>query len=659
MVNLQGLEDAGLLRPGSLFRRHWAVRLDDNSQAGLENFRAELRSEFPDAIWRLRTRENAAPSLSRNIERFSQFLTLVGLTALIVGGVGIANSVRAYLDTKRGVIATFKSLGAPGGLIFAIYLIQIMVLAMAGIVIGLGIGALMPVVAREALRGLIPVAGAGVFDPFSLALGTIYGLLAAFIFAVWPLGKARETPAASLFRSAGYTLRRIPRPIYLAMLGAGLAAMIALAIGFSENRMIAVTFIAAIAFAFVLLRAVSSLIQWLARKAPRVRSTELRMALGNIHRPGSLTPSVVLSLGLGLALICALTLIDGSLRRQVTDNIPERAPAFFFVDIQNTEIEQFQQRIGELSPGGELDSVPMLRGRITALKGIPAAEYETEEGQWVLRGDRGITYSPDLPENSTLSAGQWWPADYDGKPLVSFAAEEAGELGLSIGDAIEVNVLGRTIEAEIANLRNVEWESLAINFVMVFSPNTFAGAPHAWLATLTLPKVEETGDIAQRDGELLRAITATFPTITSVRVRDALETVNSLIGQLATAIRAASAVALIASLLVLAGALAAGNRARIHDSVVLKTLGARRAVLIRTFTVEYALLGLATAIFALAAGSIAAWYVITQIMEFPAIFETQTAAIVIVVALAITIGLGLAGTWRILGQKAAPVLREL
>lgn len=659
MVSTQGLENAGLLRPGSLFRRHWAVQLDDNSQAGLQGFLTELKSEFPDSIWRIRTRENAAPSLSRNIERFSQFLTLVGLTALIVGGVGIANSVRAYLDTKRGVIATFKSLGAPGNFIFAVYLIQIMVLALAGIIIGLVIGALMPVVAREALRGLIPVAGAGIFDPFSLALGTVYGLLAAFIFAIWPLGKARETQAASLFRSAGYASRQIPRPAYLVMLAIGLTAMIALAVGFSDNRQIAVTFIAAIAFAFALLRAVSALIQWLARKAPRLRGTEIRMALANIHRPGSLTPSVVLSLGLGLALICALTLIDGSLRRQVTDNLPEQAPAFFFVDVQNTEIGAFQEKIAELSPDGELDSVPMLRGRITSLKGIPASEYKTEEGQWVLRGDRGITYSPDLPENSTLSAGEWWPADYDGRPLISFAAEEAEELGLDIGDEIEVNVLGRTINAEIANLRNVEWETLAINFVMVFSPNTFAGAPHAWLATLTLPKQSGSDDVSRRDGELLRAITASFPTITSVRVRDALETVNQLIGQLATAIRAASAVALIASLLVLAGALAAGNRARIHDSVVLKTLGAKRTVLIRTFTMEYALLGLATAIFALAAGSIAAWYVITQIMEFPAIFDTQTAAWVIISALAVTIGLGLAGTWRILGQKAAPVLREL
>jgi len=660
IMPLAGLEKSGLLQPGSLFERHWKIRLNDSSRQGLESFLSKLKQDFPDAAWRVRSRENAAPALARSIERFSQFLTLVGLTALIVGGVGVANSVRAFMDTRREVIATMKSLGAPGGFIFQLYLVQIMLLACAGIVIGLGIALLMPALARQFLADLLPVAGAGILHPVALMFGAVYGALAAFVFAVWPLGTARETPAPVLFRSTGFSSSRLPRPVYLLMTACGLAAFCALALGFSGNREIAATFMGAVAFSFLLLRAVSFAIQWLASKIPSPRSTELRLALGNIHRPGSLTPSVVLSLGLGLALIAALTLIDSSLRNQIAGNLPDRAPDFFFVDIQNTEIDPFRERIGELSPGGKLVAVPMLRGRITSLKGIPSQDYKTQEGQWVLRGDRGITYARNVPENSTLSAGEWWPADYDGPPLVSFAAEEAGELGLNIGDRITVNVLGREIEAEIASLRNVEWESMAINFVMVFSPNTLAGAPHAWLATLTQPDTGVDEISAQAaDAEILRGLASDFPTVTSVSVREALETVNGLVAQLATAIRAASAVALLASALVLAGALAAGNRARTHDAVVLKTLGATRPVLLRAFVWEYALLGFATAVFALAAGGIAAWYVITQIMEFPAILDWRIAAGVLAAALAVTVGLGLAGTWRVLGQKAAPVLREL
>jgi len=364
---------------------------------------------------------------------------------------------------------------------------------------------------------------------------------------------------------------------------------------------------------------------------------------------------VVLSLGLGLALLVTLALIDGNLRREIGGNLPERAPNFFFIDIQSTDVEAFAKLVESEAPEGILSKVPMLRGRIMAFNGVDVRKMEVPPGgAWVLRGDRGVTYADTVPENSRLTAGEWWPKDYSGEPLVSFSAEEAGELGLSVGDTVTVNVLGRNITARIASLRELQWESLSINFVMVFSPNTFAGAPHAWLATLSDP-----GASPQEEGQILRAVTNAFPTVTSVRVKDAIDIIDRLMGQLAAAIRAAAAVALVASVLVLAGALAAGNRARAHDAVVLKTLGATRRTLIRAFSYEYLLLGLATAAFALLAGGVAAWYIVARIMTLPSQFMPDVAIATIVIALVVTVGIGLIGTWRILGQKAAPMLRNL
>jgi putative ABC transport system permease protein len=424
---------------------------------------------------------------------------------------------------------------------------------------------------------------------------------------------------------------------------------------FAYDRRIAMIFVAAVAFSFVVLRAVSVLVQWLARRSPRVRSTALRLAIGNIHRPGALTPSVVLSLGLGLTLLVTLALIDGSLRQQLAGNLPERAPNFFFVDIQSRDVDQFTALLQGTSPNGKIVSAPMLRGRIVAFNGTDITKLVIPpEGAWVLRGDRGITYARNVPENSTLTKGTWWPADYSGEPLVSFSAEEAENLGLKIGDTVTVNVLGRNVTARIANFRQLQWESLAINFVMVFSPNTFAGAPHAWLATLTDPTAS-----SQQEALVMREVTRSFPAVTTVRVKDAITIANELVGQLAVAIRAAASVALIASILVLGGALAAGNRARIHDAVVLKTLGATRRTLIKAFTLEYMLLGLSTAIFALLAGSAAAWYVVVRVMTLSASFQPQVAVMTLIVALVLTVGFGLAGTWRILGQKSAPILRNL
>ncbi|MDX3978274.1 ABC transporter permease [Shinella sp.] len=654
MLSEEALQASGLVQTGSLVENAYRVRLAD-ADLSLTKVRTDANKAFPTAGWSIRTSNSAAPSLTANITRFSQFLTLVGLTALIVGGVGVANAVRAYLDSKRSVIATFKCLGAPASLVALVYLMQIALIAAVGILIGLVAGALMPMVAMQFLEGVLPVPAEATLYPSALLLAAVFGLLTALAFAIMPLGHAREVPATALFREQGFETGRLPSWPYVLGAAVFLAALAGLAIFTAYDRYIALVFLGAIAFAFVVLRVVAMLITALAKRSPRVNSPALRLAVGNIHRPGALTSSVVLSLGLGLALLVTLTLIDGNLRRELTGNLPERAPNFFFVDIQGTELDGFRDVLKANMPDGKIVEVPMLRGRVMELNGVDVAKVKVPpEGQWVLRGDRGITYAKRTPENSTLSEGQWWPEDYSGEPLVSFAAEEGRELGLKIGDRITVNVLGRNITARIANFRNVEWESLSINFVMVFSPNTFAGAPHAWLATMIDP-----GATAEQESATLKAVTNAFPTITSVRVKDALDVVNELVGQLATAIRAAAAVALIASVLVLAGALAAGNRARVHDAVVLKTLGATRSTLIRAFSYEYLMLGLATAIFALFAGGVAAWFVVSRIMTLPSSFLPDVAVMTVVTALVMTVGIGLAGTWRILGQKAAPVLREL
>lgn len=653
MISTAALAASGLVQTGSLVEHTYKVRLADPSQVAA--IRAEAQRRFPSAGWSIRTSGNAAPSLTANITRFSQFLTLVGLTALIVGGVGVGNAVRSYLDGKRSVIATFKCLGAPASLVAAVYLAQILMIALIGIAVGLVLGALIPYVAAQFLADMLPISTSFELYPSALGLAALFGLLTALAFAVLPLGRARRVPATALFRQQGFEPAGFPAWPYLSGALICFSALAGLAVWTAYDRFISLIFLGAVAFAFVVLRTVALLIAWLARRSPRVHSPALRLAIGNIHRPGALTPSVVLSLGLGLALLVTLALIDGNLRRELTGSMAERAPNFFFVDIQGSEIDGFRSVLNQAMPKGKVVEVPMLRGRIVALNGEDVNRRTVPPGgQWVLRGDRGITYAKNKPENSTLTAGTWWPADYNGEPLVSFSAHEADELGLKLGDTVTVNVLGRNVTARIANFREVEWESLSINFVMVFSPSTFAGAPHAWLATIIDPDATATEEAA-----VLKGVTNAYPTITSVRVKDALDIVNSLLGQLAAAIRAAAAVALIASVLVLAGALAAGNRARIHDAVVLKTLGATRGTLIRAFSYEYAILGLATAVFALFAGGVSAWFIVSRIMSLPSTFLPDIAVATIAVALVVTVGMGLVGTWRILGQKAAPVLREL
>lgn len=656
LVSLAGLEASGLLQPGSLFQYRYKIALaGETGKARLESIRSQAEKRFPEAGWDIRTRLNAAPALSDNILRFSQFLSLVGLTALVVGGVGVANAVRAHLDGKRAVIATLKCLGASGRFVTRVYLAQILIVALVGMAIGLLVAMAIPYAAGAALSGILPQIAHGGLYPVALAMAALFGLLTTLAFAVLPLGRTREVSPAALFRGMGGGGRGLPRLLDMMVAGAFIGALAALAWATAYDRQIALVFIVAAAAAFLVLRLVAAAIEWLARRSLQISSTPLRLAIGNIHRPGALTPSVVLSLGLGLTLLVTLALIDGNLRREIIGGIPKNAPSFFFVDIQDRQMPDFRALIAEQAPGGNLAAVPMLRGRIIGVNGVEASKVRApSKVAWVLQGDRGITYADSVPEDASIAGGRWWPKDYSGEPLVSFSKEEAQGLGLKLGDTVTVNVLGRNVTAKIASFRTVKWQSLAINFVMIFSPNTFAGAPHAWLATLTLPD-----DGPEKDAAIMRAVAQAFPTITAVRVKDAIDLMNRLIGRLGTAMRAAAVLALVSSVLVLGGALAAGNRARIHDAVILKTLGATRRTLIAAYTFEYAMLALATAVFAIAAGGVASWYVVTRIMGLTNAFLPQPAVMTAAVALVVTVGAGLAGTWRILGQKAAPVLRDL
>ena len=658
LVSEAALQASGLVQPGSLVRWQYRLRLPDaaSSDAAVTAVENEAKAAFPDAGWEIRTRSKASPQLERNVERFSQFLTLVALTTLLVGGVGVANAVAAHLARRRDAIATMKALGATGNDIFAVYATQIALVALFATIIGAAAGAALPYAIVWGFGNIIPLPVVPSLYPAVLGLAIAYGLLTALAFALWPLGRAHDISVSMLFRDQVASQRRWPRRRYLVAMALMAAALAALAIFSTSERRVAAIFVASAAGIFILLRLVALLTMWVARRLPRQRSTVMRLAVANIHRPGALTPTVVLSLGLGLALLVTVIEIDGNLHHQFTAALPERAPSFFFLDIPAADAGRFDAFVRDHAPSSTLERVPMLRGRIVAANGVKAEDLKPGAGsRWVLRGDRGITYASAVPPGSRIVAGQWWNANYRGEPLVSLENRTAEDLGLKIGDRITVNVLGRSITATIANRRAVDWENLGINFVLVFSPGTFAGAPHSDIATLTFAD----GGTAQEEAALVKALAETFPTVTAVRVKDALDALDAIIGNLVLALRGASAITLIAAALVLGGALAAGQRFRIYDAVVLKSLGATRAKLLAAYALEYALIGLATVLVGVAMGSVAADLIVSRVMEFPFVFVPEQAAGAALAALGVTLVLGLAGTFSALGRKPAEVLRNL
>jgi putative ABC transport system permease protein len=657
LVGDAGLRATGLLQPGSLVRWTYRVKLPDaaNSDRAAAALIDDARRTLPQAGWEIRNRANASPQLERTISRFTQFLTLVGLAALLVGGVGVANAVKSHIDRRLEVIAAFKAIGATGKDVFGIYLAQVILLAGIGSILGLAAGAALPFVIVGLFGKLLPLPVVPALHPDELLLSFVYGLLTALAFGLWPLGRVHDVPVAALFRDAVNSEWHRPRWRYLASMAAVIAALVAVVIGLAYDKLVAAVFVLSSVLVFALLRGIAAALMGMAQRLPRTRLPMLRLAIANIHRPGALTPSVVLSLGLGLVVLVTITQIDGNLRRQFLAALPDRAPSFYFIDIPSGEAGRFDAHLQQVAPGAKVEDVPMLRGRIVAARGVRAEELKpSTDAEWVLQSDRGLTYTGEVPKGSKVVEGEWWGADYNGPPLVSMEKKIAEGLKLKIGDEIVVNVLGRDIPARISNLRTIDWQGLGINFVLVFSPNAFKGAPHTHIATLT-----ESRQDAAEDARIIKEVADAYPMVTSVRVREVMETVGSVVTNLALAIRGASAVTLISAVLVLGGALAAGHRHRVYDAVILKTLGATRLRLLGAYALEYLLIGLATAVFGVIAGSITAWMIVTRLMTLGFSWQAGSAAAVVLAALVVTVGLGLAGTLLALNKKPATVLRNL
>ena len=649
VIGIDQLPRTGLLAPGAIAEH--ALRAVLPAGADVQATIAELRAAFPETGWRIRDARGAAPGVSEFIDRTSLFMTLVGLTSLLVGGIGVANGVRAWVLARARTIATLRCLGAPPGLVFAVCLVQVMVLAGLGVLAGLVAGAALPVLAEAALRDVLPVVPESGPFPMPLLLAAAYGLLTAAAFALWPLGRAMRIPGAALFRDS-LLPERARLPAWL--VGANVAAVLALVgltVAAADERRFALYFCIAAGATLLLFRAGGWALMRLAAWMPAPRRPWARLGLSNLHRPGAPTPLMLVSVGLGLSTLAGVALIEGNLHRQVMEQLPQNAPTFFFIDIQNDQLATFRRIVAGMPGVNDLHEVPSLRARVVAVNGVPAEHVKaTPDTSWALRGDRGLTYAATMPEGTRLVAGSWWPTNYDGPPLVSFDANLARGWGVHVGDTIRLNVLGRDLDFRVASLRDIAWRSLSINFTLVASPGLLEHAPHMHIATVRADPDDQ--------APLLRAVTDALPNVSGIRVSDVLATVGDLLGRIGAALGATGAVTLAAGALVLAGAVAAGQRRRIQEAVILKSLGATRAQIRAAWLVEFGVLGVAAGLLAAAVGTAASWAVVREVMGTEWWFLPGRLAVTMAACVALMLAFGYVGTAAALRARAAPLLRN-
>jgi putative ABC transport system permease protein len=650
MISRAGLDRSGLVVPGSLINYHYDVAFDE--PVAPDYFEAVLDSEFPNHTWRVRAHTNAVPSVTRFIRQATQFLTLVGLTALVVGGVGAGQAINAFIERRRDCIATLKALGAEGGQVFRIYMVLVMFVAIISLMAGVAIGAALPFAVEYYAGNSIPAPANYALYPGPLVLASAFGILTAFGFAVLPLARAREINPAGLFRDLVAPSVAHGRWPYRLAAFVALAAVAILSVNLSRYEEFTMGFLLGCAGILIALKYSGLALQWLVARIPHGGWQTLRIAFGNLTRPGTQSTNVIIALGLGLTLLATVALTEASVRSEVAGQLPDRAPSFFFVDIQKDQVEAFTELILGVPSAEEFEATPMLRARFVALNGVPIEEAQAQpDPPDIPNGDRGLTFMAEAPREVTIFDGpNWWPADYDGPPLISLDEDLAEDLRLSIGDRLTVNVLGRDIEAQIFNLRDDEFRNVGIDFSMILSPGEIGAAPHTYISTVRLSPEDEDA--------VFTTVTQRFPNITVVRVKEALAQVGVMLEALATGITAASFVTILAGILVLAGAIAAGHRERMYEAVVMKVLGATRARLASVYAVEYGLLGMLAGITSFGAGTIAGWWVAEIVLEIPFVFAWPAVAYTVIGGTIGTLMLGLIGSFVALSAKPAARLRN-
>lgn len=654
LVRREVLERSGLLAPGGLSGR--AVRIALPTGQDPRAVGKTVQARFPDAGFEVRDRLDAAPGARRLIDQLEYFLGFIGLASLVAGGLGVAGAVGAYLATREPSIAVLKALGADGALIRNLYLIQISLLAALGVAIGLVVGAAAPLILGRFAGSSLPIPALFAVYPLPLAKAGLFGLLAAAAFSLVPLARARRTPPSALFRrSLGGRVPLGLETLGAALAGAGLAA---LAVATAPTPMAAAIMIAGVAVSFALLWALGRAAAWGAGKVRRLVGGPARLGLANLAGPRSAARTASPAIGLGVALLACVVLIQSALLAQITTTAPRTAPAMVFTEIPGAQAAAFDaevaQAMGPLTPETYL-RLPFVTGRISGLKGQPVDKDRIKPGQrWAFDNDIGMTLLPSAPPSnrdgdSETTAGRWWTSDYAGPPLLALNAELADGAGLKVGDTVTLTILGRDIEARIAVLRKIEFGGFGPNFNVVLNAKALEGADLRNVAIARLGKAQEAA--------LTRRLGDSFPGVNVISVREQLDAAAALFDRLALAVRGAAAVAGLAGLLVLAGAIAAGARARAREAATLKVLGATRGQILAAYAIEYGAVGLIAGAAGVALGFAAAWPVVVKVFEARWSVDWGGVMILLAGAAGLSMAGGLLAAALALSQRPAPVLR--
>ncbi len=673
MLSMDALAATGLVRAGSRVRQRYLLRVPES--LALAPLLGELRGRLAGEGARVSSFRNAQSWIRGFLDQFTTYLGLIALTALFVGGIGIACTIHGFIRQKLTTVAVLKTLGADAGLIMRVYAGQSGLMGCAGSLIGaaagVGVQSAMPLL----LGGLLPVAGVGAVTMMPLVKGFILGMGTTLLFTLWPLLTIRAVPPALVFRrdtarpaaptrahsfwtmpgqAVGRVVRDRQRLLAAAVIGAGL---LSLAMWQARSVSLGAVFLLAFGAALVLLRAGVRLLLAVVHRMPRPRSWVLRHALGRVWRPGNYTMGIAVAIGVGVMVIVTVALVKASLLSAIEDRIPDRAPTFFFIDIQPDQQTRFERVVRAHTRTGTDKLTPVVRSRLGAVNGVPVnpeAHRDTRHG-WYFTREYVLTALADLPKDNTVVKGQWWsPArrDHGDREAVRVSVEEeaARRLGLDVGSTVAFDVQGVSVPAVVESIRNVEWGNFSINFYMILSPSSLAELPRTYISTATVGPEKET--------TLQQALVRALPNVTAIKIGDVLANAARLLEQLAMVIQGIAFLSMLGGALVMVAALSSTRHSRLHESAVLKVVGCTRRMLAQSFAVEFAVIGALAGLIGVALAGVLSWVILYFFLDLAWVFRPAVMSWGLFATVGLAVLVGFLGTFRILGQPPLAVLRR-
>lgn len=622
------------------------------------------------AFYEVETYKEAQPALRNSIDRVDRFLGLVALLSLFVGGIGVAQSVRAWLAGRLDAIAVLKCLGMRPREIFPLYLGQTVLLGLAGSVVGIILGAAVQLALPSLFPDLIPAELVQPWQPVALLRGLALGIGVAVLFSLPSLSAVLRVPPARVLRREAEPLprHRWAAAATLIVLGAGVWGMAAAQ---SRSLDLGSRFTAGMAVVTAALAGAALLVSWLVRRLPRASMPVriwMRHGLAALARPGAGTVSAIVALGLGVLVVLGMSLVERRLSNELATAIPPDAPSAFLIDVQPDQWAGVREILAKEGGASRIDSVPVIMARIAAIDGRPVEQLAKEdearrkrgerreddrdgdgEGarRWALTREQRLTYLHELPADNRVVAGKLW-AD-PARAEVSVEKEFADDLGLKLGSAIRFDVQGVPVELTVTSLRTVEWQTFGINFFLVVEPGVLEKAPQLRLAAARLPRGSE-----QRVQD---ALAAAYPNVTLIRVREVLEKIAAVLQRIGVGIRFLGGFTVLAGIAILAGAVSAGSARRGREVALLKTLGMTRQGVAGAFATEYALIGLVAGVIGTIGAAVLSYFVVTRGFELEWALQPVPLAVALAATIVLAVAAGLAASARALERRPIEVLR--